>query len=457
MSENDVQVAVGLVAAAAFARPMRQRILGRLQRLLQRWRGSDGGDGWVLPTGDRAEPSGPKESDLVLVWVESESASLDEGMVRDRWPDARQIRQLGANCFLFRGVRLRPADQAEETLDDEMPAATAEQLMVEAAQNGDLRKKSAALSDLGVLSFNAGDYRRAAEQLTAALEIVQRLGDQLQECDVLGNLGMAVLASRDGLRATELFKKELALARLRNDRFAEKLALEHMAILWRAWAKTCGLDFFLQSSTVFGPRVQRSASRDHVALAIGNSVRRVGKVWRGHLALRVGGQPDARSGQPEGRLVRRSSVEISIESGRKCAGQCGRTIKRIVGQRLQRLGRRGIRIARFFLCIGDKRPRYIANGPDGIQRDVQIRRVRFQEGEQGRASSSHWHLRHLRTPHRRPPPSLRVLHEYQGLASAREMSLGKMAGENQVTYSSSRRRPAAVRGRRMLPPKCCSP
>ena len=128
---------------------MRQRILGRLQRLFQRWRGGDGGDGWVLPTGDRAEPIGPKESDLILVWAESESALLDEGMVRARWPDARQIRQLGANCFLFRGVRLRPADQADETLDDEMPAATTEQLMVMAAQNGDFRKKSAALSDLG--------------------------------------------------------------------------------------------------------------------------------------------------------------------------------------------------------------------------------------------------------------------------------------------------------------------
>jgi tetratricopeptide (TPR) repeat protein len=231
VSENDLQVADGLVAAAAFARPMRQRIFGHLQTLLQRWRGGDGGDGWVLPTGDRAEPSGSKESDLILVWAESESASLDEGMVRARWPDALQIRRLGANCFLFRGVRLRPADQAEETLDDEMPAATAEHLTVVAAQNGDLRKKSAALSDLGVLSFNAGDYRRAVEQLSEALEIVRRLGDQSQECDVLGNLGMAVLASRDGLRATELFKKELALARLRGDRFAEKLALEHLAIL----------------------------------------------------------------------------------------------------------------------------------------------------------------------------------------------------------------------------------
>ena len=230
-SRDVLEMEANLYVAAAVARPMRQQNVGRMRKLLRRFSRNESGGGWMFPTGEQAEPSGPKESDLILVWSEDESASLDETVIKTRWPDAHHVRRLGRNLFVARGVSLHTAERAEESLDDEIPPATTEQLTVAAEQNSDLRKKSAALTDLGVLSFNAGEYRRAVEQLSAALEIVQRLGDQSQECDVLGNLGMAVLASRDGLRATELFKKELSLARLRGDRFAEKLALEHMAIL----------------------------------------------------------------------------------------------------------------------------------------------------------------------------------------------------------------------------------
>ena len=228
---DEVKVEASICVAAAVARPMRQKILGRMRKLLRRWGRNEAGDGWVLPTGDQTEPCGPKETDLILVWSEDESVSLDETVIKASWPNAQHVRRIGRNLFVARGVRLLRADRVEEALDDAIPPATVEQLLVVAGQNDDLRKKTAALTDLGVLSFNAGDYRRAVEQLSAALESVQRLGDQSHECDVLGNLGMAVLASRDGQRATELFKKELALARLRGDSFAEKLALEHIAIL----------------------------------------------------------------------------------------------------------------------------------------------------------------------------------------------------------------------------------
>ena len=219
------------------------------------------------------------------------------------------------------------------------------------------------------------------EQLSAALEIVQRLGEQSQECDVLGNLGMAVLASRDGLRATELFKKELSLARLRGDRFAEKLALEHMAILSRSDR---------------GARIQSPSTIKHslwpasawigdtksCCSGVRNSTCRVGKNWRGDLELRVGDQPDARSGQSERHLVRRSFSEVSIGSGRQRPGRFGGRTERIVGQRIQRFYRRTIRITTVFLRIDDKRSRFIANGPDGDQRDGQVCRLRLQEGEQ---------------------------------------------------------------------------
>jgi tetratricopeptide (TPR) repeat protein len=168
---------------------------------------------------------------LILVWSDDESVALDETVIKTRWPDAQQVREIGRNLFMARGVCFRPAYWPEAALDDEIPAATTDELTVAAEQNSNLRKKSAALTDLGILSFNAGDYQRAVKQPSAALDLVQRLGDQSRECYVLGNLGMAVLATRDGLGATELFKKELALARLSADRFAEKLALEHLAIL----------------------------------------------------------------------------------------------------------------------------------------------------------------------------------------------------------------------------------
>ena len=233
-SRDVLEMDGNLYVAAAVARPMRQHNVGRMRKLLKRLVRSNSGGGWIIPTGDQADASGPKESDMILVWSVDESASLDETVIKTHWPGAHHVRQLGRNLFVARGVSLQTAERAEESLDDEIPPATTEQLTAAAGQNSDLRKKSAALTDLGVLSFNAGEYRRAVEQLSAALEIVQRLGDQSQECDVQGNLGMAVLASRDGLRATELFKKELSLARLRGDRFAEKFALEHMAILC-AW------------------------------------------------------------------------------------------------------------------------------------------------------------------------------------------------------------------------------
>ena len=270
----------------------------------------------------------------------------------------KHVRRIGRNLFVARGVRLLPADRAEEALDDAIPPAAVEQLLVVAGQKDDFREKSAALTDLGVLSFNAGDYRRAVEQLSS-LGIRPALGDQSHECDVLGNLGMAVLASRDGQRATELFKKELALARLRGDSFAEKLALEHIAILCASAKNAHSISFYDQAL--------------FLARACGDRRHEIKLLWQ----LGIQYAESGRAGEAISHCE--SAVNLMQEAGNPKAAWFADNLSKfrldpaangltatevltggLSGSELNLFGPRGLGTARLFPCISDKGGRPIA-------------------------------------------------------------------------------------------------
>lgn len=223
----------GICGTAALAMPARQRLLGRVAKLLNRWLRSDPGEHWMLPNGDRVERCGPKESNLILIWAD-ETALLDPAALRVQWPQARQIQEIGTNLFVVRGVQPAHAGHAGSMGDvqaDQTARQAAERLLAAARRAGDLRQQAAALADLGLLSLENADPHRAIDQLNEALELARQVADQARQCDVLGNLGMAMLAVRNAQNAEEMFQQELSLARSTSHPFAEKVALEHLGIL----------------------------------------------------------------------------------------------------------------------------------------------------------------------------------------------------------------------------------
>ena len=59
---------------------------------------------WTLPNGEIAEQVGMRQDDALLLWSEDEANLLSEPKIRERWPGARRVEQIGANLFLVTGV-----------------------------------------------------------------------------------------------------------------------------------------------------------------------------------------------------------------------------------------------------------------------------------------------------------------------------------------------------------------
>lgn len=220
-------VAEGLCAAPATAVRVQQRVRGFFGRLWPRIR--DGS--WVLPDGEPAEEVGGRQSGLLLVWAAGTSVPLDLAGLRNRWPDATRLQQLGRNLFLVGGVNLPNEGSPSELLStpEDEPCnlrGPAEQRLQAARQQGDPRRIATALTDLGVVCLRAGDALRAVEFFQEALALIRQLGSR--EEDVLGNLGMALATLGRFAGALPLLEQELAQARAAKDRFAEKLALDHL-------------------------------------------------------------------------------------------------------------------------------------------------------------------------------------------------------------------------------------
>jgi tetratricopeptide (TPR) repeat protein len=103
----------------------------------------------------------------------------------------------------------------------------AEQRLAASRRAGDKRAEALALSDLGALLLRQRETARAVNLLQEALKLSRQLGEP--EGDLLGNLGLALLRTDKPQQALDLFDQEQSLALAAADRFAEKLALEHLA------------------------------------------------------------------------------------------------------------------------------------------------------------------------------------------------------------------------------------
>jgi len=231
----------GIGAVQSTAIPAQQRSPGWFAKLLA-WlgRGTEG-QTWVLPNGQAAEQTGSRQTDLLLVWAEDEANPLDETRIRERWPQCRQIQQLGKNLFLIRGVASQAA--ATELGHGQAPAKVckqAQELLTAARQAGDRRREAAALIDLGAVTSQGGDALAGLVLLHEALTLVRRQGDGPREIDALLNLGMAQKAASQAGPALGSLEQALALARQAGDRFAEKLILEHLGSLLASQGERAG-------------------------------------------------------------------------------------------------------------------------------------------------------------------------------------------------------------------------
>jgi tetratricopeptide (TPR) repeat protein len=223
----------GLCSIAATSVPARQRTIGVLGKLLGRLRESKGSRALALPNGESAEPCGERATDLLLVWGADEGDPLDEARIQSRWPEARRYRRLGPRFFLVGGLGAKPAAAAAPLplpAGDGNPRPLAEQLLTGARQDGDRVKEVMALTDLGIISLNEGDYRRAITLFDQVLPLARQLGDAAKESDIMGNLGMALLYVQQPGRARQLFDHTLAHARSTGDPMAEKVALERLGL-----------------------------------------------------------------------------------------------------------------------------------------------------------------------------------------------------------------------------------
>lgn len=71
---------------------------------------------------------------------------------------------------------------------------------------GDLRRKAAFISNLGLLDFDKGDLGQAELQINAALEMARSIGDRQSEANRLGHLGNIAVAREDYETAGRLFQ-----------------------------------------------------------------------------------------------------------------------------------------------------------------------------------------------------------------------------------------------------------
>lgn len=229
----------GWNAWTASALPVRQRLTHHIvRRLLAPFQERRiAGHVWHLPTGEEGEQCGERQTDLMLVW--GTDTPLDDAKLRQRWPEATGIQQLGAQLFLLSGIAA-PRNPAPPPLPAPSPEVVplqescdqrgiADYRLRVARDRGGPRAIAAALADLGAAHVRQETPGHAVPLLQEALPLIRALGDRAWEGDVLGTLGMALLMTGQLQDAQACFQEEYALAQTAQDRFALKLALEHLA------------------------------------------------------------------------------------------------------------------------------------------------------------------------------------------------------------------------------------
>lgn len=287
-------------APATAFRVKRRAYVGLFRTLAAKLRRGGGEAMWVLPDGTTAERCGGRRTDLLLAW--SDDGPLGEEHVRDRWPDADQIRRLGERLFLVEGVARREAAADDSGGRDSSagPIDAAERLMESARRRGDRRGEAAALTDLGVLLMNMGDGGGAVERFHGALDLCREQGDPSGETDVLSNLGYALLTLDRPRDAMEVLKAALAIAQATGDAYARKLLLERLAMAHANLRDPAGslaiLDQAMAMTRAAGDRQQEFRLLWMQAIALAELNRRdlaVAKAEESTSLLRALGKPEA--------------------------------------------------------------------------------------------------------------------------------------------------------------------
>jgi tetratricopeptide (TPR) repeat protein len=230
----EVEVKQGLGAVPATLIAAREPLRGLFGKLMGRLQKSSDNPSWLLPDGTAAEQQGERQTDWLLVWSEDAATTLTETLVQARCPEGKEFRRLGPALFLVRGVAA-PAPKTTAGSGEPRPAPPnpgrdAEEFLTAARAKGDRRAEAVALTDLGVVTLQAGNAPQAATLLEQALTLSRTLGDRKQEADVLGNLGIALAAIGQVPRAREVLEQCLVYARSVSDVFGEKSALTGLGL-----------------------------------------------------------------------------------------------------------------------------------------------------------------------------------------------------------------------------------
>jgi len=122
-ADATIHLAPGICAKRASGRRMCQKIVTRgwFAGLIQKFKKADI-DSWTLPNGEIVQPAGAKQTDWALIWAEDESSTLSENWIHGQWPQAEQVRRIGSNLLLARGIELRPMQPLPEPISSMEPA-----------------------------------------------------------------------------------------------------------------------------------------------------------------------------------------------------------------------------------------------------------------------------------------------------------------------------------------------
>ncbi|WP_406694563.1 tetratricopeptide repeat protein [Singulisphaera sp. Ch08] len=221
----------GIASVAAVLTPARQRVGVGVSALLRRLVRTKAEPSWTLPGGGNCERSGPRRTDLRLVWAEDETGSLDEARIKGRWPALHEIRRIGRDLYVVIGVE---SDQAktEPALTDLPPVIPSLQIanhaLREARQACNRSREVTALIDLAVAYLHNRDAQPAASLLEEAINGARLLGDRSRELDATINLAQAALMLGRPEQAIAILGPALGYSREAGDHYAEKVALEHL-------------------------------------------------------------------------------------------------------------------------------------------------------------------------------------------------------------------------------------
>ncbi len=192
-----------------------------------------GGAAWLLPTGGYAEQIGERQSGLLLVWFDEDSAKPDEARLQARW-GGHTLRKAGPNLFVVSPGLAGSLGPTETPTLLGKPREQSEAFLAEARQAGSRPAEATALTDLGVTFMRGGDNNRALVILEEAYSFVRKLKDSARENDALIQLALATAAVGQPARGQELLGQALAFAKESDDRVEEKLILGHLGTVLAA-------------------------------------------------------------------------------------------------------------------------------------------------------------------------------------------------------------------------------